>query len=596
MTEEISASLKIMPSEPGVYQFLNSKEEVIYIGKAKHLRNRVRSYFNSSQESFKKKLLVDSIVSIKYVVVGSESDALLLENNLIKSHQPKFNVLLKDDKTYPWIVIKKEPFPRVLSTRKKVDDGSIYYGPFPNVKHMNFMLSLIKELFYVRSCSLNLTSDNIEGKKYSVCLDYHIKKCKGPCESYQTEEDYDKMIQEIKLMLDGNTKTLLKLLKKQMTEYSRDFQFEKAEQVKNIFLGVEKYRSKSIIVSEMHNVDVLSIKEADAVFYFNYILIKEGAIMNTYNHKIKKKLNELPEDLIALSIEFLKEKFGSSNTTIITNCKPSVAHPIFEFKVPVRGDKKKLLSLSLNNLEHFIFSEKRKALLKKSKTSKDRVLGAIQKAFNMSTLPVHMECFDNSNLQGTKAVSACVVFRNGKPSKKDYRHFNVKSVEGPDDYETMKEVVYRRYDRLLKEKQNLPQLIIIDGGKGQLSAACEALELLGIKEKVTIAGIAKRLEEIYLFGKKYPLHLDKKSEALKLIQFMRNEAHRFGIEHHRNKRSKSALHSDLMNIKGIGPNSQKKLFEKFKDIEQIKSAELSELSELIGEAKSKLILSYYSRN
>ena len=596
LSEELRTSLKILPSDPGVYQFLNAKGSIIYIGKAKNLKNRVQSYFFNSKDSFKKKLLVNSIASVKFVVVETESDALLLENNLIKSHQPKYNVLLKDGKTYPWIVIKKEPFPRVLTTRIKHNDGSVYFGPFPNVRHMTLLLNLIKELFYVRSCSLDLSREKIAQKKYAVCLDYHIHKCKGPCEALQSKTEYEEMIEKIKLLLQGKTRSLLKLLNKQMSDYANAQKFEKAEQIKKIILGLEKYRSKSIIVSELQHTDVLSIEESKNVFYFNYMVIKEGAIMNAYNHKITKKLHETPQDVIALCLELLKEKFNSSNQTVITNFKPDYAHPKYELKTPVKGDKKKLLTLSLHNLKHFISNDKKKAALRKTNTHQNRILETIRKEFKLNSTPIHMECFDNSNLQGTDAVSACVVFKHGKPSKKDYRHFNVQSVEGPDDFETMKEVVFRRYKRLISEKQSLPGLIIIDGGKGQLSAANDALNQLGLKNKIAIVGIAKRLEEIFFPGEIHPLYLDKRSESLKLIQFMRNEAHRFGIKHHRNKRSKSALHSDLINIKGIGPNSQTLLFKEFKTIEKIKSASYTELKEAIGGSKAKLIISYYSKD
>ena len=594
MSDELAASLKILPSDPGVYKFLNTKGAIIYIGKAKNLKNRVQSYFFNTKDSFKKKLLVNSIVSVKFVVVETESDALLLENNLIKSHKPKYNVLLKDDKTYPWIVIKKEPFPRVLTTRIKHNDGSVYFGPFPNVRHMTLLLNLIKELFYVRSCSLDLSPDKIAKKKYSVCLDYHIHKCKGPCEALQSKTEYEEMTEKIKLLLQGNTRSLFKLLKKQMSEYSNSHKFEQAEQIKKIIIGLEKYRSKSIIVSELQHTDVFTIEETENVFYFNYLVIKEGAIMNAYNHKISKKLHETPQDVIALNLDLLKEKFNSSNQTVITNCKHDYSHPNYELKTPIRGDKKKLLTLSLNNLKHFISNDKKKAALKKLKTHQNRILETVQKDFRLTSTPNHMECFDNSNLQGTDAVSACVVFKNGKPSKKDYRHFNVQTVQGPDDFETMKEVVFRRYKRLITEKQSLPSLIIVDGGKGQLSAANEALNQLGLKNKIAIVGIAKRLEEIFFPGEKHPLYIDKRSESLKLIQFMRNEAHRFGIRHHRNKRSKSALSSDLMNIKGIGPSSQKLLFKQFKTIEKIKTASYTELKEAIGDSRAKLIISYYS--
>ena len=595
LTEEITDSLKIIPNNPGVYHFIDSKGEIIYIGKAKNLKNRVHSYFSGKHDHFKTRLLVNSICKIEYLIVDNEADALLLENNLIKTHQPKYNVLLKDDKTYPWIEVKKEPFPRVRSTRKKDNKGSLYFGPFPNVRQMNLMIKLIDDLFYVRTCSLDLSLNKIERKKYSVCLEYHIGNCKGPCESKQTMPEYDEMMGNIILLLEGKHKALFKLLKKQMTQFAKAYEFEKAEQLKKIMLGLNQYRTKSIIVSDLHDLDVLTIEEVDDVFYFNYMVIKEGAIMNAYNHKVNKKLNEKPGDFIALNITVLKEKFNSRNKQIITNFPLDFPYGNYQFSTPKRGDKKKLLDLSLNNIKHHINNEKKKALLSQSKNHQTRILETIRKDFNLQNLPEHMECFDNSNLQGTNAVSACVVFKMGKPSKKEYRHFNVKTVSGPDDFETMKEVVYRRYKRLVSENKSLPDLIIIDGGKGQLNAANAALEELELKGKITIAGIAKRLEELFLPGEKHPLYLDKRSESLKVIQFMRNEAHRFSIAHHRNKRSKSALQSELENIKGIGPKSRELLFKEFKTIEQIKAAELSLLIKVMGPSKAKVVYNYYSK-
>lgn len=595
LTEEITDSLKIIPNNPGVYHFIDSKGEIIYIGKAKNLKNRVHSYFSGKHDHFKTRLLVNSICKIEYLIVDNEADALLLENNLIKTHQPKYNVLLKDDKTYPWIEVKKEPFPRVRSTRKKDNKGSLYFGPFPNVRQMNLMINLIDDLFHVRTCSLDLSLNKIERKKYSVCLEYHIGNCKGPCESKQTMPEYDAMMGNIILLLEGKHKALFKLLKKQMTQFAEAYEFEKAEQLKKIMLGLNQYRTKSIIVSDLHDLDVLTIEEVDDVFYFNYMVIKEGAIMNAYNHKVNKKLNENPGDFIALNITVLKEKFNSRNKQIITNFPLDFPYRNYQFSTPQRGDKKKLLDLSLNNIKHYINNEKKKALLSQSKNHQTRILETIRKDFKLQTLPEHMECFDNSNLQGTNAVSACVVFKMGKPSKKEYRHFNVKTVSGPDDFETMKEVVYRRYKRLVSENKSLPDLIIIDGGKGQLNAANAALEELELKGKITIAGIAKRLEELFLPGEKHPLYLDKRSESLKVIQFMRNEAHRFSIAHHRNKRSKSALQSELENIKGIGPKSRELLFKEFKTIEQIKAAELSLLIKVMGPSKAKVVYNYYSK-
>ncbi len=596
LSDEIANSLKLLPDHPGVYQFLDTTGRIIYIGKAKNIKNRVHSYFNSKHEYYKTKILVQSIKKIEYHIVDSEEDALLLENNLIKTHQPKYNVLLKDDKTYPWIEVVKEPFPRVQTTRKKDNKNSLYFGPFPNVRNMNVMFKLIHDLFPVRTCSLDLSAQKIEQKKHSVCLEYHIGNCKGPCEALQSKSEYDEIIEKVILLLEGKTSQLIKILKAQMKDLSSKYEFEQAEEVKKIIDGLQQYRTKSIIVSEIHDLDVFSLVETGDSFYINYMIIKEGAVMNIYNQKIKKRLNESIIECALLNISLLKDKFGSVNKTIISNVDMNAKFNDFKFILPRKGEKKKLLELSLSNISQHINNEKKKAILLNSKNHQTRILETIQKDFRLKTTPNHMECFDNSNLQGTNAVSACVVFKKGKPSKKDYRHFNVKTVSGPDDFETMREIVYRRYKRLLSENQSLPDLIIIDGGKGQLSAACQALKELNLEKKVAIVGIAKRLEEIFFPNDKHPLYLDKRSESLKVIQFMRNEAHRFSIKHHRNKRSKSALHSEFENIKGIGQKTKESLFKKFKTIEAIKNARENELEEVVGASKAQIIKEYFRQS
>ena len=596
LSDEIANSLKLLPNYPGVYQFLDVNGRIIYIGKAKNIKNRVQSYFSSKHDYYKTKILVQSIKKIEYHIVDSEEDALLLENNLIKTHQPKYNVLLKDDKTYPWIEVIKEPFPRVQTTRKKNNKDSLYFGPFPNVRNMNVMFKLIHDLFPVRTCSLDLSAQKIEQKKHSVCLEYHIGNCKGPCEALQSKSEYDEIIEKVILLLEGKTSQLIKILKAQMKDLSSKYEFEQAEEVKKIIDGLQQYRTKSIIVSEIHDLDVFSLVETGDSFYINYMIIKEGAVMNIYNQKIKKRLNESIAECALLNISLLKDKFGSVNKTIISNVDMNAKFNDYKFMLPIKGDKRKLLELSLSNINQYINNEKKKAILLNSKNHQKRILETIQKDFRLKTTPLHMECFDNSNLQGTNAVSACVVFKKGKPSKKDYRHFNVKTVSGPDDFETMREIVYRRYKRLLSESQSLPDLIIIDGGKGQLSAACQALKELDLEKKVAIVGIAKRLEEIFFPNDKHPLYLDKRSESLKVIQFMRNEAHRFSIRHHRNKRSKSALHSEFENIKGIGQKTKESLFKKFKTIEAIKSAKENELAEVIGASKAQIINEYFKQS
>ncbi len=596
LSDEIANSLKLLPDHPGVYQFLDANGRIIYIGKAKNIKNRVQSYFNSKHEYYKTKILVQSIKKIEYHIVDSEEDALLLENNLIKTHQPKYNVLLKDDKTYPWIEVIKEPFPRVQTTRKKNNKDSLYFGPFPNVRNMNVMFKLIHDLFPVRTCSLDLSAQKIEQKKHSVCLEYHIGNCKGPCEALQSKSEYDEIIEKVILLLEGKTSQLIKILKAQMKDLSSKYEFEQAEEVKKMIDGLHQYRTKSIIVSEIHDLDVFSLVETGDSFYINYMIIKEGAVMNIYNQKIKKRLNESIAECALLNVSLLKDKFGSVNKTIISNVDMNATFNDFKFMLPRKGEKKKLLELSLSNISQHINNEKKKAILLNSKNHQTRILETIQKDFRLKTTPLHMECFDNSNLQGTNAVSACVVFKRGKPSKKDYRHFNVKTVNGPDDFETMREIVYRRYKRLLSENQSLPDLIIIDGGKGQLSAACQALKELDLEKKVAIVGIAKRLEEIFFPNDKHPLYLDKRSESLKVIQFMRNEAHRFSIKHHRNKRSKSALHSEFENIKGIGQKTKESLFKKFKTIEAIKNARENELAEVVGASKAQIIKEYFRQS
>ena len=595
LSTDLQNSLQVLPSSPGVYKFLNDLDVIIYIGKAKNLKKRVQSYFLKNNSSFKTKVLVKSIYRIEHVVVASETDALLLENNLIKSHQPKYNVLLKDDKTYPWIVVKKEPFPRIFSTRNKIKDGSTYYGPYTSVRQMNILLELIKELYPIRSCKLDLAQVKINEKKYSVCLDYHIGKCAGPCEQKQNEEAYNTLIDEAKLLLAGKTNSLIRLLKERMALHADRYEFENAEKLKRSILSIQKYNAKSIIVSDLKNLDVFTILKKEKEFYLNFLVIVEGAIVYAYSNKIKDPLESTAEEISTVQIDLLKEKFNSKNTLVLVNTKLELQHPSYTFEYPQRGSKKQLIDLSIQNVHAFLLNQRKKAILQTKNSNEQRILETIQKEFRLKELPKQMECFDNSNLQGTHAVSACVVFKNGKPSKKDYRHFNVKTVEGPDDFATMKEVVYRRYKRLLDEQSSLPQLVIVDGGKGQLSSAVEALEQLNLRGKVPIVGIAKRLEEIFFPGDSYPIYLDKRSESLKLIQFMRNESHRFGIQHHRNKRSTHALQTQMDSIEGIGPKTIEALFQNFKTIEGIKNANEVQLQKIAGIKKSKLIKEYFKK-
>ena len=592
-SDDLYNSLKVLPASPGIYKFLNSEGSIIYIGKAKNLKKRVQSYFSKNSSNFKTSVLVKSIRTIEHVIVDSETDALLLENNLIKSHQPKYNVLLKDDKTYPWIVIKNEPFPRIFSTRKKIKDGSSYFGPYTSVRHMNVLLNLIYEIYPIRSCKLELSEQKIREKKYVICLDYHIGKCKGPCENKQSEQSYNEIIEEAKLLLSGKTKSLISLLASRMQSLAENYEFEKANHVKKSIESIKKYTSKSIIVSNLKDLDVFTIIKKENTFYLNFMVIKEGSVVYAYSNKIKDQLNKTADEICSVQIDYLKEKFRSDNQTVLVNEKLNFEHPDYKFECPKIGAKKELILLSLKNVSAFILNQRKKAILQTANNNEQRILETIKKDFKLKSTPIHMECFDNSNFHGSFPVSACVVFKNGKPSKKDYRHFNVKTVEGPDDFATMKEVIYRRYKRLIDEKRTLPQLVIVDGGKGQLSAAVEALDSLGLRGEIPIVGIAKRLEEIFFPGDRFPIYLDKRSESLKVIQFMRNESHRFGIEHHRNRRSNAALHTAVDVIPGIGPKTVTLLFNAFKTIEGIKNADKSALIKIIGKHKTGLVQAFF---
>ena len=593
--EHIAQFLKTLPLGPGVYQFFDKLDQVLYVGKAKKLKKRVSSYFHKDHSNYAKtRVLVKKIERIEYVLVESEIDALLLENNLIKKLQPRYNVLLKDDKTYPWICIKKERFPRIFSTRKVVKDGSEYFGPYVSTKSIKVLLELINQLYQLRSCTFNLSDENIEKGKFKVCLDYHIKKCLGPCEGHQDEASYSQTISEIRSILKGNTQSLIKPLKAQMQDYANRLEYEKAQEIKEKLDALEQYQSKSTVVSPtIDHVDVMSIFSDTDSAYINYFKVVKGAIIQSYNLEIKKKLDELDEDLLSLSLINIRAKFHSTAKEILLN--KAIVSPLEEVKVlvPQRGDKKALIDLSLRNSK-YMRQEKLKTLniLDPERHSK-RILEQLQKDLCLSELPVQIECFDNSNIQGTNPASACVVFKNAKPSKKDYRHFNIKTVDGPDDFASMEEVVYRRYKRLKEQNEPFPQLIIIDGGKGQLSSSLKALEKLELRGKIAIVGIAKRLEEIYFPGDSVPLYIDKRSESLKLIQHLRNEAHRFSLAHHRNKRSKSSLHSTLDDAPGIGPKSKADLLKKFKSIKRIKAASIKELTELLGKSKAQKLNTYF---
>jgi excinuclease ABC subunit C len=592
--EELQLKLKTLPEKPGVYQYFDASGTIIYVGKAKNLKKRVASYFNKNQENGKTILLVKRIADIKYIVVDSELDALLLENNLIKKYQPKYNIQLKDDKTYPWICIKNEPFPRVFSTRNVIRDGSKYYGPYPSGKVMHTLLSLIKELYPLRNCNFDLAANKIKEKKYKVCLEYHLGNCLAPCVGYQHKEAYDENIAQIEHLVKGNISSVIQFLKGRMMDHASKQEFELAQEMKNKLQILENYQARSTIVSpSIHEVDVCTMIDGEDSAFVNYLSIHNGAIIHAYTAEVKKKLNETREEVLGYVLPELRERFSSSSKEVLVAEALNLQLQGIQFFVPQRGDKKQLVDLSLRNAKFYKLEKQKQDKIKDPEKHTTRILETIKKDFRLQELPVHMECFDNSNIQGTNPVSACVVFKNGKPSKQDYRHFNVKTVEGPDDFASMEEAVYRRYKRLTEEEQPLPQLIVIDGGKGQLGAALKALEKLELRGKVAIVGIAKRLEEIFFPGDSLPIYIDKRSESLKVIQYMRNEAHRFGITHHRNKRSKAAITSELISIAGIGPKTQEDLMRAFKTVNGIKLASKEELEKVVGQSKARIIKNYF---
>lgn len=594
ISDEIKLKLKLLPNKPGVYQYFDKAGKIIYVGKAKSLIKRVNSYFVKNHDTAKTRVLVKNIADIKYIVVDTELDALLLENNLIKKYQPRYNIQLKDDKTYPWICIKKEPFPRIFPTRRVIKDGSKYFGPYPSVKVMHTLLGLMRELYPLRTCSLDLHQNKIEEKKYKVCLEYHIGKCKAPCIGEESRTKYDEYIFQIENIVKGNLTPVFSLLKERMASFAANYQFEDAQLTKSKIETLEKYKAKSTVVSPtIDRVDVITMVEDDKSAFVNYLVINSGSIIHGMTIEVKKKLQEEKSDILAFVLLEMRQRFQSNCKEVLVEDAMSVEIEGISFFTPQRGDKKYLVDLSKKNATFFRLEKYKQMSIKNPERHTARILEGIKKDFRLKELPVHMECFDNSNIQGTHPVSACVVFKNAKPSKRDYRHFNIKTVVGPDDFASMTEAVYRRYKRLLDENEPLPQLIIIDGGKGQLSASLEALERLDLRGKIAIVGIAKRLEEIFFPGDSLPLYLDKRSESLKVIQHMRNEAHRFGITHHRNRRSKSALVSELIQIEGIGPKTQEDLMRSFKTITAIKTAEKEALEQVVGFAKAKLIWSYF---
>ena len=581
----IAIQLKTLPPNPGVYQFYDENNTVIYVGKAKNLKKRVSSYFNKTHDNNRTRLLVKKIVRHEHIIVPTEVDALLLENNLIKKYQPKYNVLLKDDKTYPWICIKKERFPRVFSTRKVIKDGSDYFGPFTNKKTVYTLLDLIRGLYPLRTCNYDLSEEKISNQKYKICLEYHLGNCLGPCEQKIDEELYNQNIAAIKNIVKGNFKSSLDQFQLQMENYVKDMEFEKAQEIKEKLASLENYQSKSTIVNpKISNVDVFTIVSDESYGYVNFLQISYGSIIRSHTLEIKKKLDESDLDLLSLAIIDIRLRFNSQSEEVYLPFQINLGEKI-KVSIPMLGDKKKLVELSLRNAKFYRMDRFKQMKIVDPDRHTKRLMSQMKVDLRLSGEPYHIECFDNSNIQGTNPVAACVVFKNGKASKKDYRHFKIKTVVGADDFASMEEVVFRRYKRLKEEGESLPQLIVIDGGKGQLSSAVKSLDLLGLRGKIAIIGIAKRLEEIYFPEDPIPLYLDKKSETLKIIQQLRNEAHRFGITLHRNLRSKGSLNSQLDEIKGIGPKTKELLLKEFKSLKRIKAASQKELIDALGKVK-----------
>jgi excinuclease ABC subunit C len=591
--DALKLHVQALPSQPGVYQFYDSQERIIYVGKAKNLKNRVSSYFRKQVDSRKTQRLVKNIFLIKHIVVPTESDALILENTLIKEHQPRYNILLRDDKTYPWICIKKEAFPRVFTTRKIQKDGSEYFGPFTNFKTVRLLMNLIQELYLLRNCSYDLRPKSIETKNYKVCLEYHIGNCLGACVGEQSESDYDHQISEIRGLLRGNFSEAIRGFQQKMSIAADRLDFEEAQKQKSKIEILTNYQSKSAVVSAtISNVDVCSVISDEQTAYVNYLHVAYGSIVRFHNMEIKKKLEESDEDVLRVVVVELRRRFGSTSKDVILPFSIDLGDNI-RVTVPKKGEKKKLLELSLRNAKQGRLEQLKQIKISDPQQHSMRLLNQMKKDLRLQVLPEHIECFDNSNIQGTNPVAACVVFRQAKPAKKEYRHYIIKTVTGANDYASMEEVIYRRYKRLLEEKQSLPQLIVIDGGKGQLSSALLSIDALGLRQRIAVIGIAKRLEEIYYPNDPIPLYLDKRSETLKIIQQLRNEAHRFGVRLHRNRRSKSAVSSSLDNISGIGEKTIVKLLKDFKSVKRIKEAKLEELSTSIGTAKAKEIYQHF---
>lgn len=596
VSDAIKLTLKTIPEKPGVYQYYDKDGKILYVGKAKNLKRRVSSYFHKEHDSYKTVVLVRKIVSIEYIVVKTETDALLLENNLIKKYQPRYNILLKDDKTYPWICIKKERFPRIFLTRNLIKDGSEYFGPYASVKTARTLLELIKELYPIRTCNYDLSTANIDSGKYKVCLEYHIGNCLGPCEDYQDEGDYMEGIKAIRHIIRGNFSKALQPFKDEMAKMASELKFEDAQKLKEKMDALSNYQARSTVLNpKINNVDVYSIISDEEYGYVNFMKINHGAIIQSHTLEVKKKLEESDAELLELAITELRGRFQSTSREIYVSEPLDMEMEGVKIIVPQIGEKKQIVELSQRNAKYFRQERFKQIKIVDPDRHVNRLMQTMKKDLRLSEEPRHIECFDNSNIQGTNPVAACVVFKDGKPSKKDYRNFNIKSVEGPDDFASMEEVIYRRYSRMLDEKQSLPQLIVIDGGKGQLSSALKSLDDLGLRGKIAIIGIAKRLEEIFYPDDPVPLYLDKRSETLKTIQHLRNEAHRFGITHHRNRRSKAGVGSELDTIPGIGPKTVEELYRSFKTLKSVKAATLESLASAIGKSKAEKVYAYFNK-
>lgn len=585
----IEIQLSTLPLGPGVYQFYDVDDKILYVGKAKNLKKRVSSYFTKTHEYGKTRVMVKKIRRIKHIVVPTESDALLLENNLIKKYRPRYNVLLKDDKSYPWICIKNERFPRIFPTRKLIKDGSEYYGPYTSMKTVRTLLDLVKSVYPLRTCNYDLSQEKIDLGKYKVCLEFHLGNCKGPCEGMQKVEEYHAQIDDIREIIKGNFKSSLQYFKNRMKALASEMKFEEAQRIKEKIGILENYQVKSTVVNpKINNVDVFSIISDESHAYVNFLQLSHGSIVRSHTLEIKKMLDESDAELLQLAITEIRQRFESQSKEVYLPFEVSLeAH--LKVTLPKLGDKKKILDLSERNAKFYRQERFNQIKIIDPDRHTNRIMAQMQKDLRLSSEPRHIECFDNSNIQGSNPVAACVVFKNAKPSKKEYRHYNIKTVDGPDDFASMEEVVFRRYKRLLAEDESLPQLIVIDGGKGQLSSALKSLDILGLRGKIAIIGIAKRLEEIYFPEDPIPLYLDKKSESLKIIQQLRNEAHRFGITLHRNKRSKAAINSELERIDGVGKKTAQELLKNFKSVKRIKEASIENLAETVGMGRAKKI-------